>query len=224
MSKPPLRPGFATGVCGVKQTGKVMYIESAEQLRKLYALPKGRAKDKVLNALEKHSINFIEQSPFTIISTYSKSGLADCSPRGGKTGFIKVVNENCIVIPDARGNNRLDSIVNIIETGNVGCLFLIPGVDETLRINGVARISTKEEYLNLFQCERNIPISCIEITIKEIFLHCAKALMRSELWANDSKINRLEFPSMGKMINDQLSLTEEPESQEDMVKRYKLGL
>ena len=88
----------------------------------------------------------------------------------------------------------------------------------------MARISTKQAYLNLFKCEKNTPISCIEITISEIFLHCAKALMRSELWNNNAKINRFEFPSMGQMINDQLSLMEEPESQQDMVKRYTLAL
>lgn len=201
-----------------------MYIESEEQLRELYGFPMGRAKEKQLAALEKHSINFIESSPFITLSTYAKSGSVDCSPRGGGPGFIKVVNENCLLIPDAKGNNRLDSLVNMIETGHVGCLFLIPGVDETLRVNGVARISTDQEHLNLFHKERHAPKSCIEITITEVFLHCAKALMRSELWSESAQIDRSSFPSMGRMINDQLSVVEEPESQEDMVKRYRLGL
>ncbi|WP_070970972.1 pyridoxamine 5'-phosphate oxidase family protein [Vibrio sonorensis] len=201
-----------------------MYVESEEKLREIYGYAKGRAKDKQLPCLEYHSRNYIEHSPFVTISTYAKSGSVDCSPRGGKPGFVKIINENCIVLPDAKGNNRLDSLVNIIETGEIGCLFLIPGIDETLRVNGVARISTSVEHLVLFADDRNPPKTCIEITIKEVFLHCAKALMRSELWSPKSKIDRSSFPTMGTMINDQLSINTTPEPQEDMIARYKYDL
>ncbi|QFU21589.1 pyridoxamine 5'-phosphate oxidase family protein [Shewanella eurypsychrophilus] len=202
-----------------------MYIESQEQLRQLYVPAKGRSKDKQLDALEKHSINFIEHSPFLTISTYgkptnTKSGTLDCSPRGGKPGFIKILNDTCLLIPDAKGNNRLDSLINIIETGSIGCLFLIPGIDETLRVNGTARISTSREHLELFSDEANPPQTCIEIAITEVFLHCAKALMRSKLWSAESHIDRSSFPTMGKMINEQLSITDTPENQDEMVMRY----
>lgn len=197
-----------------------MYIESEEQLREIYGHPKGRAKNKQLSSLERHSTHFIEHSPFVAISTHATSGLVDCSPRGGKPGFVKILSESCIILPDGKGNNRLDSLVNIIETGDIGCLFLIPGVDETLRVNGRARISTSIEHLGLFSNDRNPAKTCIEITIKEVFLHCAKALMRSELWSSQSKIDRSELPTMGAMINDQLSVNDAPESQEDMVARY----
>ena len=197
-----------------------MHIESEEQLREIYGYPKGRAKNKQLSSLERHSTNFIEHSPFVAISTHAKSGLVDCSPRGGKPGFVKILSENCIILPDGKGNNRLDSLVNIVETGDIGCLFLIPGVDETLRVNGLARISTSIEHLGLFSNDRNPAKTCIEITIKEVFLHCAKALMRSELWSSKSKIDRSGFPTMGAMINDQLSVNDVPEKQEDMVARY----
>lgn len=201
-----------------------MYLESEEQLRELYGYPKGRAKDKQLLSLERHSSNFLAHSPFVTISTYAKSGSVDCSPRGGNPGFVKIINDNCIILPDGKGNNRLDSLVNIIETGQIGCLFLIPCVDETLRINGLARISTSPEYLNLFSDDRNPPKTCIEITIKEVFLHCAKALMRSELWSLKAQIDRADFPTMGAMINDQLSIKDDPEAQEDMIARYKRDL
>jgi uncharacterized protein len=201
-----------------------MYLESEEQLRELYGYPKGRAKDKQLPSLERHSSNFLAHSPFVTISTYAKSGSVDCSPRGGNPGFVKIINDNCIILPDGKGNNRLDSLVNIIETGQIGCLFLIPGVDETLRINGLARISTSPEYLSLFSDDRNPPKTCIEITIKEVFLHCAKALMRSELWSLKTQIDRADFPTMGGMINDQLSIKDDPETQEDMIARYKQDL
>jgi PPOX class probable FMN-dependent enzyme len=206
------------------QSVKSMYLKTEMQLREIYGHPKGRAKDKVLSCLDHHSTHFIEKSPFVTLSTYGDSGLPDSSPRGGDAGFVKIINENTIVIPDGKGNNRLDSLVNIIETGGVGCLFLIPGVDETLRINGTARISTNDAHLNLFSDNKNAPKVCIEIKIKEVFLHCAKALMRSKLWSPEAQIERSSFPTMGVMLKDQLATSEMPESQEDMITRYKKDL
>jgi PPOX class probable FMN-dependent enzyme len=197
-----------------------MYIQSEKELRDVFGFAKGRAKDKLLTKLEKHSMAFIQLSPFFTLASYNSEGKADCSPRGGKTGFVKIINEQCIIIPESKGNNRLDSLVNLLETKNIGCLFLIPGVDETLRINGTARISTAADYLALFAEEPNPPKACIEVQINEVFLHCAKALMRSKLWSSTSTIERSSLPSMGVMINDQLGLNEEPETNSDMLKRY----
>ncbi|MBJ7537321.1 pyridoxamine 5'-phosphate oxidase family protein [Marinomonas transparens] len=201
-----------------------MYIQSETDLRALLGFPKDRAKNKQLDELEKHSIHFIRLSPFLTLSSHDASGHVDCSPRGGKPGFVKVINNKCILIPESKGNNRLDSLLNLLATGNIGCLFLIPGVDETLRINGTARISTSTEHLALFTEERNPPKVCIEITITEVFLHCAKSLMRSELWSIDSQIERSSLPTMGIMINEQLAVTDIPESQNEMLKRYKKDL
>lgn len=201
-----------------------MYIESEEQLRNIYGFAKGRAKDKQLEALEMHSINFIQLSPFLTLSTHNQSGLVDCSPRGGEPGFVKVVNEHTLLIADAKGNNRLDSLINIVETGHLGCLFFIPGVDETLRVNGKARVSTHPEHLSLFQNEKRIPASCIEVSITEVFLHCAKAFMRSNLWSEMAKIDRSDLPTMGRMINDQLAVSDTPETQDAMVIRYQKDL
>jgi hypothetical protein len=197
-----------------------MNIENIEQLRALYGYPKGRAKDKVLQALDKHAVNFIKTSPFLIMSTVSAEGQMDASPRGGQAGFVKIIDKNTIIIPDSKGNNRLDSLSNIIETESVGMIFLIPGVDETLRINGKAQISTSPEYLSLFKSENNLPKVCIVVSIEELFLHCAKALMRSKLWHEDSKIERSSFPTMGKMLNEQLGIKDQVETQEEMVERY----
>lgn len=201
-----------------------MYIQSEEKLRELYGFPKGRTKAKQLSRLEKHSRNFITLSPFILVSTYNQTGGLDCSPRGGPAGFVLELRDDCLLIPDSKGNNRLDSLVNIVETGKIGCLFLIPGVDETLRINGEAKISVSPYHLSRFADWKNPPKSCIEVEIKEVFLHCAKALMRSKLWEQDSQIDRSELPTMGRMINDQLSVEDEPESQEQMVARYRKDL
>ena len=201
-----------------------MQIKTASELRELYGFPSGRAKYKNLSNLDKHSIHFIAVSPFLVMSTFNNEGKLDTSPRGGASGFVKVINETEIVIPDSKGNNRLDSIVNIIETGAVGLLFLIPGVDETLRINGHASISTDAEYLEMFASENNPPKACIVVTIEELFLHCAKAFMRSKLWDERAKIDRNSFPTMGQMLKDQMGSNDDPESREDMVKRYEKDL
>lgn len=201
-----------------------MKIESITQLRALYDYPRGRAKIKVFQSLDKHAINFIEKSPFLVISTASKHGKMDASPRGGQIGFVKVLDDTTLVIPDAKGNNRVDSIINIIETAQIGILFLIPGVDETLRVNGSAYISTDSKYLEMFASEQNPPKACIVITVKEMFLHCAKALMRSKLWHEVSKIERSELPTMGQMLKDQIGGNEAIETQEEMVQRYQKDL
>ncbi len=201
-----------------------MKINNTNQLRELYDNPSGRAKDKVLSSLDKHAINFINKSPFLILSTSNKDKKMDASPRGGKSGFVHVLNESTLLIPDAKGNNRIDSLINITETGQVGTLFLIPGVDETLRVNGSAYISTDNNYLKLFTSEQNPPKACIVITVEQVFLHCAKALMRSKLWSEEAKIDRGEFPTMGEMLNDQLQSDNPAENQEDMVKRYQKDL
>ena len=201
-----------------------MTIKSESQLREIYGQPAGRTRLKQLEMLEKHSKSFIELAPFVAISTSNTQGKQDSSPRGGNPGFVKIIDDKTIIIPDAKGNKRLDSLVNIIETGQVGCLFMIPGVDETLRINGEALLSTKVEYLALFNQENNPPQCVIEITISEVFLHCAKALMRSKLWQQDFKIERCELPTMGRMINDQIGESSEPESHSAMVTRYQKDL
>ena len=201
-----------------------MNIDNLSQLRELYGFPSGRAKYKVLQLLDKHSKKFIEKSPFLVMSTTSNNYKQDASPRGGVAGFVKIIDDKTIVIPDSKGNNRLDSITNIVKTGTVGLLFLIPGVDETLRINGKAHLSTDVEYLKLFLSEKNPPKACIIVTIEELFLHCAKALMRSKLWDENLKINRNELPSMGQMLKDQIKDDNPIETQEDMIKRYQKDL
>ena len=135
-----------------------------------------------------------------------------------------MISDSQIIIPDAKGNNRVDSLSNIIENGKVGLLFLIPGIDETLRINGSAYLSTDKNYLDLFTSEKNTPKSAIVITIEELFLHCAKAFMRSKLWDVSAQINRNEFPTMGQMLKDQLGSDGTPESRDAMVARYKKDL
>ncbi|MCE7993013.1 MAG: pyridoxamine 5'-phosphate oxidase family protein [Roseivirga sp.] len=201
-----------------------MRIENTDQLVDLYGTARGRAKDKVLEALEKHCINFIGKSPFLVLSSFNSTGQVDASPRGGSPGFVKVLDEKTIAIPDGKGNNRLDSFRNIVDTGRAGLLFLIPGMDETLRLNGTAYLTTEASIIDLFTDQRHRPKTCLIIEIEEVFLHCAKALMRSELWSASSQIERSELPTIGQMLKDQLNDDVPPESQEAMVARYKESL
>tara|TARA_R110002110_G_scaffold35008_20_gene118572 strand:- start:706 stop:1311 length:606 start_codon:yes stop_codon:yes gene_type:complete len=201
-----------------------MKITSTSQLREIYGFPSGRAKDKVLKELEPHSINFIENSPFVVVSTIDSNGNIDASPRGGEPGFVKIANNLKLLIPDSKGNNRVDSLTNIIETGRIGLLFFIPGIDETLRVNGSAIISTSADILNKFNSDSKLPTSCIVVSIEEVFLHCAKAFMRTQLWNSERHINPKDFPSMGQMMKDQLRTTNEAESRNAMIKRYSKDL
>jgi len=201
-----------------------MRVTSESGLRELYSPVTGRARLKQLGKLEKHSRNFINHSPFLVLSTSNFAGKLDSSPRGGAPGFVEVLDDKTVLIPDSKGNNRIDSLINITENSNLGCLFLIPGINETLRINGKAEIRTDSEYLEIFSSFRNQPVSVIKIEVEEVFLHCAKALMRSKLWEEESKIERSSFPTMGQMINDQLNETSDTESQEAMVERYRKDL
>lgn len=193
---------------------------SLSELRSLYNAPTERAKNKTLTSLDKHALHFIAKSPFLILSTVNIDNKLDASPRGGNPGFVHVLNAQTIVIPDAKGNNRLDSLENICQTAQIGMLFLIPGINETLRLNGKAFISNEPEYLNLFNTEAHKITSCIVVQLEEVFLHCAKAFMRSGLWLETNKLARDQFPTMGQMLKDQLNSDEAAESQADMEARY----
>jgi PPOX class probable FMN-dependent enzyme len=199
------------------------YIESVEELRRIYSPPAGRAVAKQLALLDSHCRRFIELSPSLIIASVGANG-CDASPRGGLPGFVKVAGETTLWVPDAPGNNRLDSLVNIIATGAVGLLFLIPGVDESLRINGTARLSIDAGKLRQVATERREPKLMIEVTVKEAFLHCAKALMRSRLWSAEARQDRSVLPTIGQMLADQTATAGPVESQEEMLRRYERDL
>lgn len=200
-----------------------MDINTIDELRRLYADPKGRAVKKVLPAFEQHATAFIARSPFVLVATHGARGV-DCSPRGGAPGFVRALDSTTLALPDAKGNNRLDSLENIIETGRAGLLFLVPGVDETLRVNGRARISVDEELLDSFAEGSRRPASVVIVETDEVFLHCAKAFLRSELWSPASRIERTDLPTMGEMLADQIGADGPIESQEDMIRRYRADL
>jgi uncharacterized protein len=201
-----------------------MHINTVEQLRALYPAATGRSLKKQLSTLDQHCQKFIKTSPFVVIASSNQDHSMDASPRGGKPGFIKAINDKTLLIPDSPGNNRLDTLENILSVGHVGLIFFIPGVDETLRVNGSAQLSVKHEYLQLFANENRPPKLVIEVSVAEAYLHCAKAFMRSSLWDPSARVDRAVLPTMGQMLHSQTGIAGVVETQEEMVARYAADL
>ena len=195
-------------------------INSVEALRTLYREPGEKSLRKQLDRLDHHCRRFVALSPFLVIASTDADGRVDASPRGGDPGFVKVLDDRTVLIPDSPGNNRLDSLQNLIGRAGVGLLFMIPGVDETLRINGRATLRTDDALLALCTNERRRPPLVIAVEVREVYLHCAKSLMRSKLWDSGAKQDRGVLPSMGQMLKDQIGLAGEPESDAAMRARY----
>ena len=181
-------------------------IPDVETLRTLYAAPGERAVKKQIGALDRHAARFIELSPFVVLASSGAAGSVDASPRGGAAGFVKAPDAHTLLLPDAPGNNRLDSLSNIIETGRVGLLFLIPGFDETLRVNGRAELSLAAADIARCTDEKRAPKLVIRVAVQEVYLHCAKAFMRSELWKPESWPDRASMPTLGEILRDQLAV------------------
>ncbi len=199
-------------------------IQTTEQLRALYDPVIPRAVLKQLDRLDAHCNRFIALSPFCVVSSAGTEGaLLDASPRGGARGFAKVTDAQTILLPDSGGNNRLDTLENLLRDSRIGLLFMSPGVDETLRINGTARLRDEPEFADQFAQERQRPKLVIEVQVAEAYLHCAKAFMRSGLWHPDSWQPRSELPSMNQMLRDQIDqpATQPVEPHDDMVARFR---
>jgi len=180
------------------------FIDSIEALRAAYGQADQTVWRKSLPCLDQHCRALIEASPFIVIATQRKDGPADASPRGDAPGFVKVADDKTLLIPDRPGNKRLDSLTNLIGNPRIGIIFMIPGMDETVRINGTARISVDPAVLASMAVKERPPLSAIVVTVEEAYLHCAKAFIRSKLWDPASRIDRSRFPTLGRMIADQI--------------------
>lgn len=199
-------------------------IENTQQLRSMYLPAKERAVKKQMPRLDQHCRNFLALTRFAVLSTSDAQGNMDASPRGGEAGFVKVIDDNTVIIPDWTGNNRLDTFSNILDTGRIGVIFLVPGVDETLRINGTASLRNDEAFTSLCEVNGRFPKLVVHIAVKEAYLHCAKAIMRAELWAPDAKVDRKVLPTMNEMLRDQIGQTEPAEAQAVMWARHQTEL
>ena len=191
-------------------------ITSFEELRTLFGEPSELAKKKVISFVDEHCHNYIAQSPFLVLSTSDENGYTDASPRGDAPGFVLVLDEKRIVIPDRPGNKRMDSLKNILSNARVGLLFLIPGMRETLRVNGKARLSMEPELLEKMQAGGKNPLLGIVVEVEECYIQCGKALMRSNLWNPESWADSSVLPSGAEILAAHSKM---PGTSEDDIKK-----
>ncbi len=201
-----------------------MAIASMSELRTAYREPNERAEQKVLDRLDEHSRSFIALSPFCILTSVGADGLMDTSPRGDPPGFVAVLDERTLLLPDRPGNNQVDSLRNVLANPAVGLLFLVPGMNETLRVSGKAEIVTTEELLAPLSIKGKAPLSGLLVQVEEAFLHCGRSLIRSRLWEPEARIERSCFPTYGQVLADQIAgaNAEEIDADEDEANRERL--
>jgi PPOX class probable FMN-dependent enzyme len=186
-------------------------LTTEADLRAIYKAPHRHIAAKALGCIDAHARRFIERSPFACLGTAGPDGLGDVTPRGGAPGFIHVLDERLLALPDRPGNNRIDTLTNLTTCPGVGLLFFIPGFEDTLRVNGVARVSTDETLMQRFVESDKPPRSVMLIDVKEIYFHCGKAIRRAALWDPARFADRSSFPTMGEVYRDQLAIEQNVE-------------
>ncbi len=179
-------------------------IENIAEIRGLYGEPMERAVKKQLPRLEKHSRAFIALSPFLVIASTDAQGRLDASPKGDAPGFVRVLDDETLLIPDRLGNNRVDTIANVLAAPGVGLIFFVPGLRETLRVNGKARVTTDPALLEPCAVGGKMPRSGLVVTAEEVYFHCGKALIRSDLWNPEKMRKHSDFPALGRIITEQI--------------------
>lgn len=174
-------------------------VTSEDELEAIYGTPAPTSLVKEIDYISAHYRAFIEKAPFVVLASTAAEGL-DCSPRGDPAGFVRVLDEKTLALPDRRGNNRIDSLRNIVRDPRVALLFLIPGIGETLRVNGRAEIVVDEDFCAEFAMNGKTPRSVILVTVERTYFQCKKALARSGLWDPAAQVARGELPSAGEML------------------------
>ena len=178
-------------------------ISDHDTLRAYYGAISTLAERKVIHRLDPHARAFIALSPFLVLATVDDHGQADASPRGDAPGFVLVLDDTTLLLPDRPGNNRVDSYGNVLANPGVGLIFLVPGIDETLRVNGTARVVTDTALLAPAEAQGKLPKAGLLIDVQEVFFHCGKALKRAKLWDAERHVVRSSFPTLGRIIADQ---------------------
>jgi PPOX class probable FMN-dependent enzyme len=181
-------------------------ITSLEQLREIYPPPKERSVRKELDHLDRHCRDFIALSPFVLVASSNSAGACDVSPKGGPPGFVRVLDDHRLVIPDATGNRRLDSLQNMLDNPQVGLVFLMPGMGETLRVNGSVQLSRDPSLLDGLETGGHPAKLALVVTAQQVYLHCAKCIIRSKLWQPDSWPDPDSLPSAAEILNDHIGI------------------
>jgi PPOX class probable FMN-dependent enzyme len=197
--------------------GQRRRLSTIAELRELVGSPSERAVRKQLAALDAHCRAFIEHSPFMLLGTSSRDGRCDVSPKGDRPGFILIDDDTTLVIPDRPGNKRFDSLQNILENPHVGLLFLIPGMDETLRVNGSAELVLDDDLLQRLAIDGKAPVLAIVVHVEEAFLHCGRSSLRAQVWDPARYMARDEMPSLSRMIADQTRPAAREQAEHDSI-------
>ena len=203
-----------------------MADDATSELNRLYNPPHKLTVAKDIGVIDKHGRRFIDLSPFLALASVGPSGSVDVSPRGGGPGFVRVAEDGkSLMMPDRPGNNRLDSLRNISEgSGEVGLMFMIPGVDDIYRVNGPASLVVDDELAKTFEEFGKVPKTLLKVEVREAYLHCPKALMRADLWGDSHKVDRSDLPSLSEMIMDQLNMPKPEVTHEQQVQSLKQTL
>ena len=172
----------------------------------LYRAPGDLAANKVFGTIDDATAAFIDRCPFLVVATTGTSGQADASPRGGPPGFLQRLGDRHVAIPDLNGNNRLDTLRNIVDHPRVGLLLMMPGKDETVRINGCATLTTSAEILDGFTAELRRPKSAIVVETEELYEHCAKAFRRAQVWEPASWVGHESAPDLAEIVTEQFGI------------------
>lgn len=193
-------------------------ISTEKELRDIMGYPTEIVTRKTIKHIDEHCKSFIENSPFIAIATSDASGNLDVSPKGDPAGFVKILSDKVLAIPDRPGNRKADTLSNIIQNPNIGLIFFIPGIRETLRVNGAAQIVTDSRVLELLSCQGKVPSIAIIVTVKEAFMHCAKCIIRSNLWTKVDDQQERTVPSLGRVLVDHGKLDISYQELDDMIK------
>lgn len=193
-------------------------ITTENELREILGHPSERVTRKTIHYIDENCTKFIENSPFITIATADSNGNFDVSPKGDPPGFVKVLNDKMLAIPDRPGNRKADTFTNILQNPNIGLIFLIPGINETLRVNGEAKIVRDQKVLELLSCQGKLPSFAIIVTVKEAFMHCAKCMIRSNLWMKIEDTPERSVPSLAKSLVDHGKLDISYEEMDALIK------
>ena len=199
-------------------------VTDQDGLREHFGALSPLAEKKVLRHLDKFCRDFIALSPFLVLASSDGNGHADASPRGDAPGFVSILDDRTLLIPDRRGNNRVDTFGNILVSPGVGLIFFVPGVNETLRVNGHAEICQDAELLTPLTVQNVTPVIGLKVHVEETYFHCGKALMRSKLWNPDAQVERHSFPSLGRIIAEQTAAIEVEVAEKTMEEAYRTRL
>jgi hypothetical protein len=199
------------------------YVATIGEVRARHPVPMSRAADKVIGHLDKHCRAIIEKATFCLVATFGAKG-ADVSPRGDPAGFVRVLDDKHLLLPDRVGNNRFDSVENIFETGLIGLMFLVPGMAEVLRVNGHARITDDATVLAASEVQGWPPKIGILVEVREAYLHCAKAVNRAGLWDASRHIDRSILPTYGDMLVDHVAGLTHEESERQGAEMARRGM